>query len=162
MSSLISYLFLYSILLWLILIINSDSIYYMKKKWFVLIILLVICTTMCVCFFSSKTNDIKIIIDNQSHDLNDVNEVVELSKKEFYNMNIKGRLLEIEYHEKDVVDLEEQLKNEYSAIDAVVIYIKFKTFLITNQSLNRNEEYTYSMEFIKKDNLWNMVNFGQG
>ena len=65
-------------------------------------------------------------------------------------------------YEKDVVDLEEQLKNEYSANDAVVINIRFKTFLITNQSLNKNEEYTYSMEFIKKDNLWKMVNFGQG
>lgn len=134
----------------------------MKKKWFALIILFVICITMCVCFFSNKTNDIKITIDNQSHDLSDINEVVELAKKEFYNMNIKGRLLEIGYHEKDAVDLEEQLKSEYSSTDAVVIYIKFKTFLITNQSLNRNEEYIYSMEFIKKDNLWKMVNFGQG
>lgn len=134
----------------------------MKKKWFALIILLVICITMCVCFFSSKTNDIKITIDNQSHDLKDINEVVELAKKEFYNWNIKAKLLEIDYHEKDVADLEEELENEYSATDAVVINIKFKTFLITNQSLNRNEEYTYSMEFIKKDNLWEMVNFGQG
>lgn len=60
---------------------------------------------------------------------------------------------------KDTVDLEEQLKNEFSATDAVVINIKFKIFLITNQSLNENEEYTYSMEFIKKDNLWKMINF---
>lgn len=134
----------------------------MKKKWFVLIILLMICITMYVCFFSSKTNDIKITIDNQSHDLKDIDEVVDLAEKEFCNWNIKAKLLEIDYHEKDVADLEEELENEYSATDAVVIGIKFKTFLITNQSLNRNEEYTYSMEFIKKDNLWNMVNFGQG
>lgn len=134
----------------------------MKKKWFVLIILLVICITVGCYIFLNKTNDAKITIYNQSHDLKDINEVVELAEKEFYNWKIKGKLLEIEYYEKDVVDLEEQLKNEYSATEAVVINIKFKTFLITDQSLNRNEEYTYSMEFIKKDNSWNMVNFGQG
>lgn len=134
----------------------------MKKKWLILIILLVICIIVGCYLFLNKTNDVKITIDNQSHDLKDINEVVELAEKEFYNWNIKGKLLEIEYYEKDVVDLEEQLKNEYSANDAVVINIKFKTFLITDQSLNRNEEYTYSMEFIKKDNSWNMVNFGQG
>lgn len=134
----------------------------MKKKWFVLIILLVICITVYCYIFLNKTNDVKITIDNQSHDLKDINEVVELAKKEFYNLDIKGKLLEIEYYEKDVVGLEEELKNEYSATEAVVINIKFKTYLITNQSLNRNEEYTYSMEFVKKDNLWNMVNFGQG
>ena len=134
----------------------------MKKKWFVLIILLVICITVYCYIFLNKTNDVKITINNQSHDSKDINEVIKLAKNEFYNWNIKGKLLEIEYYEKDAVDLEEQLKNEFSATDAVVIYIKFKTYLITNQSLNRNEEYTYSMEFVKKDNLWNMVNFGQG
>lgn len=134
----------------------------MKKKWFILIILLVICIIVGCYIFLNKTNDVKITINNQSHDLKDINEVIKLAKNEFYNWNIKGKLLEIEYYEKDAVDLEEQLKNEFSAIDAVVIYIKFKTFLITNQSLNRNEEYTYSMEFIKKDNLWKMINFGQG
>ncbi len=134
----------------------------MKKKWFVLIILLVICITVYCYIFLNKTNDVKITINNQSHDLKDINEVIKLAKNEFYKWKIKGKLLEIEYYEKDVADLEEQLKNEYSATEAVVIYIKFKTFLITNQSLNENEEYTYSMEFIKKDNLWNMVNFGQG
>ncbi len=134
----------------------------MKKKWLILIILLVICVIVSCYLFLNKTNDVKITIDNQSHDLKDINEVIELAKDEFYNWKIKGKLLEIEYYEKDVVDLEEQLKNEYSANDAVVINIRFKTFLITNQSLNKNEEYTYSMEFIKKDNLWKMVNFGQG
>lgn len=134
----------------------------MKKKWLILIILLVICIIVGCYLFLNKTNDVKITIDNQSHDLKDINEVIELAKDEFYNWKIKGKLLEIEYYEKDVVDLEEQLKNEYSANDAVVINIRFKTFLITNQSLNKNEEYTYSMEFIKKDNLWKMVNFGQG
>ena len=134
----------------------------MKKKWFVLIILLVICIIVGCYIFLNKNNDIKITIDNQSHDSQDINEVIKLVKDEFYNWKIKGKLLEIEYYEKDVVDLEEQLKNEYSANDAVVISIKFKTFLITNQTLNRNEEYTYSMEFIKKDNSWNMVNYGQG
>lgn len=134
----------------------------MKKKWLILIILLVICIIVGCYLFLNKTNDVKITIHNQSHDLKDINEVIELAKDEFYNWKIKGKLLEIEYYEKDVVDLEEQLKNEYSANDAVVINIRFKTFLITNQSLNKNEEYTYSMEFIKKDNLWKMVNFGQG
>lgn len=134
----------------------------MKKKWLMLIILLVICIIVGCYIFLNKTNDVKITIDNQSHDLKDINEVVELAKKEFYNWNIKGKLLEIEYYEKAAVDLEEQLKKEFSATDAVVIYIKFKTYLITNQSLNENEEYTYSMEFIKKDNLWKMINFGQG
>lgn len=134
----------------------------MKKKWLILIILLVICIIVGCYIFLNKTNEVKITIDNQSHDLKDINEVIELAKDEFYNWKIKGKLLEIEYYEKDVVDLEEQLKNEYSANDAVVINIRFKTFLITNQSLNKNEEYTYSMEFIKKDNLWKMVNFGQG
>lgn len=134
----------------------------MKKKWFVLIILLVICIIVDCYIFLNKTNDVKITINNQSHDSKDINEVIKLAKNEFYNWNIKGKLLEIEYYEKDAVDLEEQLKNEFSATDAVVINIKFKTFLITNQSLNENEEYTYSMEFIKKDNLWKMINFGQG
>ena len=134
----------------------------MKKKWFVLIILLVICITVYCYIFLNKTNDVKITINNQSHDLKDINEVVELTEKEFYKWNINAKLLTIEYYEKDVADLEEQLKNEYSATEAVVINIKFKTFLITDQSLNKNEEYTYSMEFIKKDNSWNMVNFGQG
>lgn len=134
----------------------------MKKKWFVLIILLVICVIVFSYIFLIKNNDVKITINNQSHDLEDINEVVELAKKEFYNWNIKAKLLTIEYSEKNVADLEEELKNEYLATDAVAINIKFKTFLITNQSLNENEEYTYSMEFIKKDNLWNMVNFGQG
>lgn len=134
----------------------------MKKKWFVLIILLVICIIVVCYVFFNKTNDVKITINNQSHDLKDINEVVELAEKEFYNWDIKAKLLTIEYYEKNVADLEEELKNEYSANDAVVISIKFKTFLITDQSLNRNEEYTYSMEFIKKDNLWKMVNFGQG
>ncbi len=134
----------------------------MKKKWFVLIILLVICVIVSCYIFLNKTNDVKITIDNQSHDLKDINEVIELAEKEFYNWDINAKLLTIEYYEKNVADLEEQLKNEYSATDAVVINIRFKTFLITNQSLNKNEEYTYSMEFIKKDNLWKMVNFGQG
>lgn len=134
----------------------------MKKKWFVLIILLVICIIVGLCIFLNKTNDVKITINNQSHDLKDINEVIELAEKEFYNWDIKAKLLTIEYHEKNVTDLEKELKNEYSANDAVVISIKFKTFLITNQTLNRNEEYTYSMEFIKKDNSWNMVNYGQG
>ena len=134
----------------------------MKKKWFILIIILVIGFVVGCYIFLNKTNDVKITINNQSHDLKDINEVIKLAKNEFYKWKIKGKLLEIEYYEKDVADLEEQLKNEYSATEAVVIYIKFKTFLITNQSLNENEEYTYSMEFIKKDNLWNMVNFGQG
>lgn len=134
----------------------------MKKKWFVLIILLVICVIVSCYIFLNKTNDVKITINNQSHDLKDINEVVELAEKEFYKWNINAKLLTIEYYEKNVTDLEEQLKNEYSVNDAVVINIKFKTFLITDQSLNRNEEYTYSMEFIKKDNSWNMVNFGQG
>lgn len=134
----------------------------MKKKWFVLIILLVICVIVSCYIFLNKTNDVKITINNQSHDLKDINEVVELAEKEFYKWNINAKLLTIEYYEKNVTDLEEQLKNEYSATEAVVINIKFKTFLITDQSLNRNEEYIYSMEFIKKDNSWNMVNFGQG
>ena len=134
----------------------------MKKKWFVLIILLVICVIVSCYIFLNKTNDVKITIDNQSHDLKDINEVIELAEKEFYNWDINAKLLTIEYYEKNVADLEEQLKNEYSATDAVVINIRFKTFLITNQSLNKNEEYTYSMEFIKKDNLWKMINFGQG
>ena len=134
----------------------------MKKKWFILIIILVIGFVVGCYIFLNKTNDVKITINNQSHDLKDINEVIKLAKNEFYKWKIKGKLLEIEYYEKDVVGLEEELKNEYSATDAVVIYIKFKTFLITNQSLNENEEYTYSMEFIKKDNLWKMINFGQG
>ena len=134
----------------------------MKKKWFILIIILVIGFVVGCYIFLNKTNDVKITINNQSHDLKDINEVVELAEKEFYKWNINAKLLTIEYYEKDVADLEEQLKNEYSATEAVVINIKFKTFLITDQSLNRNEEYTYSMEFIKKDNLWEMINFGQG
>lgn len=134
----------------------------MKKKWFILIIILVIGFVVGCYIFLNKTNDVKITINNQSHDLKDINEVVELAEKEFYKWNINAKLLTIEYYEKNVADLEEQLKNEYSATEAVVINIKFKTFLITDQSLNRNEEYTYSMEFIKKDNSWNMVNFGQG
>lgn len=134
----------------------------MKKKWFILIIILVIGFVVGCYIFLNKTNDVKVTINNQSHDLKDINEVVELAKKEFYKWNINAKLLTIEYYEKDVADLEEQLKNEYSATEAVVINIKFKTFLITDQTLNRNEEYTYSMEFIKKDNSWNMVNFGQG
>lgn len=134
----------------------------MKKKWFILIIILVIGFVVGCYIFLNKTNDVKVTINNQSHDLKDINEVVELAEKEFYKWNINAKLLTIEYYEKDVADLEEQLKNEYSATEAVVINIKFKTFLITDQALNRNEEYTYSMEFIKKDNSWNMVNFGQG
>lgn len=134
----------------------------MKKKWFILIIILVIGFVVGCYIFLNKTNDVKVTINNQSHDLKDINEVVELAEKEFYKWNINAKLLTIEYYEKDVADLEEQLKNEYSATQAVVINIKFKTFLITDQTLNRNEEYTYSMEFIKKDNSWNMVNFGQG
>ncbi len=134
----------------------------MKKKWFILIIILVIGFVVGCYIFLNKTNDVKITINNQSHDLKDINEVVELAEKEFYKWNINAKLLTIEYYEKDVADLEEQLKNEYSATEAVVINIKFKTFLITDQTLNRNEEYIYSMEFIKKDNSWNMVNFGQG
>lgn len=134
----------------------------MKKKWFILIIILVIGFVVGCYIFLNKTNDVKVTINNQSHDLKDINEVVELAEKEFYKWNINAKLLTIEYYEKDVADLEEQLKNEYSATEAVVINIKFKTFLITDQTLNRNEEYTYSMEFIKKDNSWNMVNFGQG
>ena len=134
----------------------------MKKKWFILIIILIIGLVVGCYIFLNKTNDVKVTINNQSHDLKDINEVVELAKKEFYKWNINAKLLTIEYYEKDVADLEEQLKNEYSATETVVINIKFKTFLITDQTLNRNEEYTYSMEFIKKDNSWNMVNFGQG
>lgn len=134
----------------------------MKKKWFILIIILVIGFVVGCYIFLNKTNDVKITINNQSHDLKDINEVVELAEKEFYKWNINAKLLTIEYYEKNVADLEEQLRNEYSATEAVVINIKFKTFLITDQSLNRNEEYIYSMEFIKKDNSWNMVNFGQG
>lgn len=134
----------------------------MKKKWFILIIILVIGFAVGCYIFLNKTNEVKITINNQSHDLKDINEVVELAEKEFYKWNINAKLLTIEYYEKDVADLEEQLKNEYSATETVVINIKFKTFLITDQTLNRNEEYTYSMEFIKKDNSWNMVNFGQG
>ncbi len=134
----------------------------MKKKWFILIIILVIGFVVGCYIFLNKTNDVKVTINNQSHDLKDINEVVELAEKEFYKWNINAKLLTIEYYEKDVADLEEQLKNEYSATEAVVINIKFKTFLITDQTLNRNEEYTYSMEFIKKNNSWNMVNFGQG
>lgn len=134
----------------------------MKKKWLILIIILVIGFVVGCYIFLNKTNDVKVTINNQSHDLKDINEVVELAEKEFYKWNINAKLLTIEYYEKDVADLEEQLKNEYSATEAVVINIKFKTFLITDQTLNRNEEYTYSMEFIKKDNSWNMVNFGQG
>mgnify|MGYP004626047445 CR=1 FL=1 len=134
----------------------------MKKKWYILIIILVIGFVVGCYIFLNKTNDVKVTINNQSHDLKDINEVVELAEKEFYKWNINAKLLTIEYYEKDVADLEEQLKNEYSATEAVVINIKFKTFLITDQTLNRKEEYTYSMEFIKKDNSWNMVNFGQG
>ena len=134
----------------------------MKKKWYILIIILVIGFVVGCYIFLNKTNDVKVTINNQSHDLKDINEVVELAEKEFYKWNINAKLLTIEYYEKDVADLEEQLKNEYSATEAVVINIKFKTFLITDQTLNRNEEYTYSMEFIKKNNSWNMVNFGQG
>ena len=134
----------------------------MKKKWFILIIILVIGFVVGCYIFLNKTNDVKVTINNQSHDLKDINEVVELAEKEFYKWNINAKLLTIEYYEKDVADLEEQLKNEYSATEAVVINIKFKTFLITDQTLNRNEEYTYSMEFIKKNNSWNIVNFGQG
>lgn len=135
----------------------------MKKKWLILIILLVVCAIIvCSYIFLTRTNDVKITIDNQSHDLKDINEVVELAKKEFHNEGIKAKLLSVEYHEKDVMDLEEELKNEFSTTEAVVINIKFKTFLITNQSLNKNEVYTDSMHFIKKDNSWKMVNFGQG
>ena len=134
----------------------------MKKKWLILIIILVIGFVVGCYIFLNKTNDVKVTINNQSHDLKDINEVVELAEKEFYKWNINAKLLTIEYYEKDVADLEEQLKNEYSATEAVVINIKFKTFLITDQTLNRNEEYTYSMEFIKKDISWNLVNFGQG
>ena len=134
----------------------------MKKKWLILIILLVVCSIVCSYIFLTRTNDVKIIIDNQSHNLKDINEVVELAKKEFHNEGIKAKLLSVEYHEKGVMDLEEELKNEFSTTEAVVINIKFKTFLITNQSLNKNEVYTDSMHFIKKDNSWKMVNFGQG
>ncbi len=134
----------------------------MKKKWLILIILLVVCAIVCSYIFLTRTNDVKIIIDNQSHNLKDINEVVELAKKEFHNEGIKAKLLSVEYHEKGVMDLEEELKNEFSTTEAVVINIKFKTFLITNQSLNKNEVYTDSMHFIKKDNSWKMVNFGQG
>lgn len=134
----------------------------MKKKWLILIIILVICIIIvCGYIFLIKTNNVKIIIDNQSHDLNDINEVVELTKKEFYYEKIKAKLLAIEYHEKDVINLEEKLKNDFSTTEAIVINIRFKTYLITNQSLNKNEVYTYSLYFIKKDNLWNMVSFGQ-
>lgn len=134
----------------------------MKKEIVNIIILLVVCVIVCGYIFFIRTNDVKIMIDNQSHDLKDINEVVELAKKEFHNEGIKAKLLSIEYHEKDVMDLEEELKNEFSTTEAVVINIRFKTFLITNQSLNRNEVYTDSMHFIKKDSTWKMVNFGQG
>ena len=83
----------------------------MKKKWLILIILLVVCAIVCSYIFLTRTNDVKIIIDNQSHNLKDINEVVELAKKEFHNEGIKAKLLSVEYHEKDVMDLEEELKN---------------------------------------------------
>lgn len=134
----------------------------MKKKQLILIILLVVCAIVCSYILLNRTDNAKIIIDNQTHDLKDINEVVELAKKEFHNQGIKAKLLSVEYHEKDVMNLEEELKNEFSTTEAVVINIKFKTFLITNQSLNKNEVYTDSMHFIKKDNSWKMVNFGQG
>ena len=144
------------------LIIINGRICYMKKKWLTLIILLVVCAIVCGYIFFNRTDNAKITIDNQTHDLKDINEVVELAKKEFHNEGIKAKLLSVEYHEKDVMNLEEELKNEFSTTEAVVINIKFKTFLITNQSLNKNEVYTDSMHFIKKDNSWSMVNYGQG
>ena len=85
----------------------------MKKEIVNIIILLVVCVIVCGYIFFIRTNDVKIIIDNQSHDLKDINEIVELAKKEFHNEGIKAKLLSIEYHEKDVMDLEEELKNEF-------------------------------------------------
>lgn len=57
----------------------------MKKKWFILIIILVIGFVVGCYIFLNKTNDVKITINNQSHDLKDINEVVELAEKNFIN-----------------------------------------------------------------------------
>ena len=52
----------------------------MKKEIVNIIILLVVCVIVCGYIFFIRTNDVKIIIDNQSHDLKDINEIVELAK----------------------------------------------------------------------------------
>ena len=48
----------------------------MKKEIVNIIILLVVCVIVCGYIFFIRTNDVKIIIVNQSHDLKDINDAI--------------------------------------------------------------------------------------
>lgn len=135
----------------------------MKKK---IIFTLCLVVLFIISLFTYKhyfdNEDVNIIIDNKNHKSESIDEVIELTKKTFHDEGFKASLLSIEYNEDLVSSLEEELKVEYNAEEAIIIKMKFKTYLITNQVFNSNNEYSYDLYFVRNENSWKLANMGQG
>lgn len=135
-----------------------------KVKFICAFIILLLSAIVCGSFLQEyyDQKEPEIIVNNKTHNLNDIAEVVNLIKKEFKRKGFKANLISIEYNEKDSKEVEEELIEENDASEALELIVSFKIWHITNQELNPDNDYEYRFDYVKKDNKWVLVNYGQG
>lgn len=104
------------------------------------------------------------IITNNGHSEEDIKKTFEIIKKDFNSKDFKGcELLTLTYgKEPNINDIENELVKNNNATEAIILYFTFKTGNSPEINFNPNNEYVYSAEFIKVDNQWKKINWGQG
>ncbi len=137
----------------------------MKK--ILLITLCAILLTMTACTNNAvnigNIKEVKTEIkDTNTHNKKDINKIFNMIKEDFKTEEFKDcTLLTIEYTD-EFEELEDTIKNENSAKEAIVITFKFKTGSNSSEVFNPNSEYTYTAEFVKVNDTWKKINWGQG
>ncbi len=134
------------------------------------ILLITLCTillTMTACTNNAvntgNIEEVKTEIkDTNAHNKKDINKVFNMIKEDFKTEDFKDcTLLTIEYT-NEFVKLEDTLEKENNIEEAIVVTFKFKTGSNSSEVFNPNSKYTYTAEFIKVDDTWKKINWGQG
>lgn len=97
-----------------------------------------------------------------SHEVDDMNEVVSLLKTDFHTKDFQDCTLDSIKYALDYSALEESLKNDYQASDAIVLEFSFTTGRKPAIVFESFDEYHYTAWFVKKETGWEKVNWGQG
>ncbi len=134
------------------------------------ILLITLCTillTMTACTNNSANiGNIKEakteIKDTNAHNKKDINKVFNMIKEDFKTEDFKDcTLLTIEYT-NEFDELETTIEKENNIEEAIVVTFKFKTGSNSSEVFNPNSEYTYTAEFVKVNDTWKKINWGQG
>lgn len=109
-------------------------------------------------------NVLEKIITNNGHSEEDIKKTFDIIKKQFNTSDFEDcELLTLTYGKyKDLLEAEKGYAQEHNAEEAIILHFTFITDNKPYITFISNEEYDYSAYFIKVNNEWKMVTWGQG